>query len=261
VLSSGIQIKTAAECALALISTRMANFPPKNSCIGITHMSAYWKEAEEIVNIIKKRQTLFSSTEQDTQIISNIDSTYVRYYVYQKQIIMGFVEKPNWNGTPKEPEIVLTLRDATGKTAWSGSLEYLEKKLESKKVFQESLKIDETTETISRLNTLAATSVINNTAIFEKWNTFKPEKSSFSPYNHPVLPDGVDIIISSSTNETNIPSIDECFSTIYPEIDESETVLRNLEQQYLIEQSVLDRILDTNSKQRQPIDSTSPQFM
>jgi hypothetical protein len=124
-LSAEIQIKTAAESVMSLLCLRISNFPPKNSCQGVTKLTCTWNEIQSIVKTAKMQQSLLEANEIGS---TSIDAKrFVRYFAYQKRIIFAFVEQPSWANVDKRqnlPSIIITTRDSTGKFAWHGQLEY-----------------------------------------------------------------------------------------------------------------------------------------
>lgn len=221
-LSSEIQIKAAADFAIESLSLRLANFPSKNSCLGVTHLSSAWDEIKSVVQLAKAKRTLLEQREISSPITSHLpeNSKFVRYFSYQKRMIFGLVERPNWgdpNATPKEPSLIVTARDSGGKYSWKGEFHYVEQesKLDSKsKGKSRSTGLDGLALSFDDI----ASVPIKNHEIFEKWNGYAAPKPIFQPARYPVLPEGVRVIEQKCANESNIPSIAELFGKEDPQI-------------------------------------------
>lgn len=182
-LSTEIQIKSAAEHALSLICLRLANFPPKNSCFGLTFLGSAWDEIQSAISIARFRDKMQQVETVGDVTFSNAEvaSKFARYFAYQKRLILGIIENPDWNtkdAVKREPSLTLVIRDPEGKYTWSGICKYVDYARQNEK--EEDLKVAVQT------------------------NTSEPPS-----YSAPEM-EKMEIITSKSENEANIPSISDC---------------------------------------------------
>jgi hypothetical protein len=179
VLSAEIQIKTAAEHALNLICLRLANFPPNNSCFGLSYLSSAWDDINTAMNLSKFQ----SSSCTNSTPINELTSNFVHYYDYQKRLILGIVENPDWHSEDpkmKEPSIVMVIRDPGGKYSWIGEFKYVD----------------------SNANIVGKSSSADG--------KISDDLDHFLPHAHPVIPPGRIVPISKCENGANIPSLEDC---------------------------------------------------
>jgi hypothetical protein len=118
-LSTEIQIKSAAEASMNLLFEHLSNFPPKKSCFGVTKLDSAWKELNYINDLKNSEADLKGNT---------IDK-HIRYYSYQKRLILGLIEIPAWDlkrDSKNSPMMVVTTRDSFGKFSYMSAFRYLE---------------------------------------------------------------------------------------------------------------------------------------
>ncbi|KAJ3088523.1 hypothetical protein HK100_008013, partial [Physocladia obscura] len=155
-------VKAAAEIALAQMLNHLGNFPPKNASCGVSRISTLFNEINEVKRILAmrnrvKENSIFTSSnnslydENSSPTISekltceiSLFRKYLRYFVYDNRVLLGFVEQPEWavenlanssesweleynQKEPKDPKIIIVIRDATGKFSWISELLYKEK--------------------------------------------------------------------------------------------------------------------------------------
>ncbi|KAI9348773.1 hypothetical protein DFJ73DRAFT_428613 [Zopfochytrium polystomum] len=133
VLTSQVTIKAAAEIGLSQISNYLGNFPPAAAGAGVSRLSTLWDEVSEAKRILEKRQNMLKENSSQSSDIGK----YLRYFAYDGRVIIGMVEQPEWAQEPADQSqrrhssganLILVLRDFTGKYAWKTSLRYLEEK-------------------------------------------------------------------------------------------------------------------------------------
>ncbi|KAJ3070356.1 hypothetical protein HDU98_006622, partial [Podochytrium sp. JEL0797] len=173
-------VKSAAEIALAQLLNHLGNFPPPHCEFGVTRVSTLFNEISEVRRILSIRERLLqnsifassrNSVDSEGEGAFNHSAThihgmgtavgcahfkkYLRFFVYDNRILMGFLEQPEWaresghavmdeendessvdyslQPRPRDPKLILVLRDATGKFSWVSKLKYLEvlKKVEN----------------------------------------------------------------------------------------------------------------------------------
>jgi hypothetical protein len=197
VLSTEIQLKSAAESSMSMITAHFANFPPKNSCLGVTKLDSAWNET----NFVAKQRAYGIDIGMGEE--KNAVSMYVRYFTYQKRLILGMVEIPPWVSKEKDalnPKIVLSIRDANGKFSWMGELEFKES--------PSPLELS--------LNDL-------------------PE---FTPFPHVFLQPKTEAVLVNSVNEAFIPTFTDCCEVFGPDYD-VESELKRIQLQHEVEKDTL----------------------
>ena len=223
-LSAETQIKGAAEHALSLICLRLANFPPKNSCFGLTYLGSAWDEIQFSISVYKIREKLRQSEPLDTsESNASMASKFARYFAYQKRLILGIIENPDWSskeGVPREPSLTLVIRDPEGKYTWSGVCKYVDYMQQDQ---------------VNSMETLV-------------------ELPFFTPYGYMVQKDGTEVVTSISVNESNIPSMSEC-AELFDNFNLDEETYK-LKQLYSIE--LENCILVQNEKKHNPAAAEKP---
>ncbi|KAI8914720.1 hypothetical protein DFJ77DRAFT_31173 [Powellomyces hirtus] len=147
-LTAEMMIKGAAEMALARMVNLLGNFPPVGERTGVATMGSVWDEEAELRRIVKMRRALRSREKnqtttmtQEANVVVEADTTqdendppvtlhdyktYMRYYAYDKRIVLGILETPAWaTSTPQRtPAMTMVLRDSSGKYTWMSTLQY-----------------------------------------------------------------------------------------------------------------------------------------
>jgi hypothetical protein len=212
-LSTDIQIKTAAECALSLFNLRLSNYPPDGSCFGSSCLNSKWNESKRAQELMSLQHQLIDPNEPNLKTIE--DCRFIHYFAYQKRIIFGITEHPNWSETNPEslvPQTILVCRDATGKFTWFGEFKY-------KDLIDHEIKTAPGGDLGSLQSVIEY--AVDNSKVFEKWKTLVPSKTHFIPHELPKLPENTSITNSRGSNEDNIPSLLECANDLDKRIYDS----------------------------------------
>ncbi|ORY23340.1 hypothetical protein BCR33DRAFT_796550 [Rhizoclosmatium globosum] len=148
-LTAESAVKSAAEIALSQLLNHLGNFPPRGARFGASRVSTLFDELAEVKRILRIRDL-----RRRDSIFGSGRNSYIRYFVYDNRILMAFVEQPEWaiqpgsgglpycdegpdfdcgsdeslDQKPKNPKLLLILRDATGKFSWVCKHMYLEEK-------------------------------------------------------------------------------------------------------------------------------------
>ncbi|KAJ3311609.1 hypothetical protein HDV04_003873 [Boothiomyces sp. JEL0838] len=200
VLSTEIQIKSAAESALSLLWIRLGNFPPKMSCLGIAQLNSAWDEYKESKRLANARHALQTTFPDEPKPISDVHGM-IRYFGYQKRLILGFVERPQWDKgytSIHSPTIAVSFRDSNGYFSWLGEFQYLSSNHGVK---------------MRHSNYCSPTTLDSPEAVVEPPEQEKSEivKVHFTPSKYPTTGNSLSIIELKSINERNIPEVDSCF--------------------------------------------------
>ncbi|KAJ3357804.1 hypothetical protein HDU83_002932 [Entophlyctis luteolus] len=153
-LTAKVAIKAAAETALAQMLNHLGNFPPKNASFGVTRISTLFDEITEVKRILDIRDRLmedsiFASSSsniglnQEKGTIAVADfKKFLRYFVFDNRVLLGFVEQPEWamdndddsiesnyfdsEKAPRDPKLIIVIRDSIGKFSWKSELKYID---------------------------------------------------------------------------------------------------------------------------------------
>jgi len=200
-LSAEILIKTAAEIGMSQLINHLGVFPPFGEVTGVARMSSIWSEEKEVRQWVtwrsRMKDTSIDSSSMDRRLdesnnnnnnnnnnnsnsnTNNINHAnasilttrtldiseykrYLKYYAYDKRVIIGIMERPNWKDDINEddfkiaerllpktttattttatvtphgstiidhinvPGVIVVLRDASGKFTWMSSLKYMD---------------------------------------------------------------------------------------------------------------------------------------
>jgi hypothetical protein len=204
ILSSEIQIKGAAETALSLLNLRLGNYPSNRSIFGVTRLSSGWKEAKYQQELIDLRRK--AGVEMDAIGAK----AGVRYFSFQKRIILGLIESPDWGKFDPEhgePSLIVTMRDSSGNFSWVGEFKYVEKLSKENPKLVANPRSPTGTTIVLQSPILSAR---DHTAVFGIGKNYAPEKIHFRPEQNPRLPESAKPIQRKAANEKNIPDILEC---------------------------------------------------
>lgn len=218
VVSAEIQIKTAADRAMQLITLRLGNFPSNGSCFGVTKLYSGWKELNKCVEMYKIQAKLLNSS--DAKYMFPEDYKLIHYFSFQKTTIFGMVELPNWRSdlvSEPAPTLALISLNSEGKFSWLLNFKYKE---HSKN------------ENLGSMESLFGVA-IDHKEIFEKWNSIlanMPNSTTDAIQNT--------ILKVESVNESNIPLIDDLQNL--PGLDESLLILDKIEEHQKLENYVFE---------------------
>ncbi|KAJ3271069.1 hypothetical protein HDV01_007082 [Terramyces sp. JEL0728] len=205
VLSTEIQIKSAAESALSLLYIRLGNFPPKMSCLGTTQLNSAWDEYKESKRLANARQALQTTFPDEPKSMSDSNGM-IRYFAFQKRLLLGFVERPQWDKgytTNHSPTIAVSFRDSNGYFSWLGEFQYLNTNPEVN--IRHSNYCSPTTLEPAQLPESEPVETESKVVI---------AKSHFAPTHYPTILNASAIIELNSVNEANVPVVDTCFKSI-----------------------------------------------
>ncbi|KAJ1561617.1 hypothetical protein HK405_003369, partial [Cladochytrium tenue] len=93
-LTSSVTIKAAAESCLAQFSNYFGNFPPASSGDGVSKLSTLFDELKEAERIVGLRNRLSGPEGTGTTTGMGELGQYLRYFSYDDQVILGFLEQP-----------------------------------------------------------------------------------------------------------------------------------------------------------------------
>ncbi|KAJ3267429.1 hypothetical protein HK104_005904 [Borealophlyctis nickersoniae] len=213
-LSAELAIKTAAETAMAQFLNHLGNFPPFGEVTGVSHLSSLWNEEREVRRIGGVKQKL-KSIDRDGSFLSEQSAAdappnfaeykkYLKYFAFDNRVIIGMVEIPQWavetdgweegnvsGGTPpaafprqRTPQVVIVLRDGTGKYTWMSTLEYSDD---------------------DKHNPTTTNSNITTTLL----SAFTTEHHHFTPPQMPYSPSGATVVHQTCVNESSIPPLEK----------------------------------------------------
>ncbi|KAJ3248449.1 hypothetical protein HDU78_000611 [Chytriomyces hyalinus] len=155
-LTAESSVKAAAEICLSQMLNHLGNFPPRGSTSGVSRVSTLFCEISEVKRLLAQRRYLLDSVCSTSELDMHADGhssledlgpsiseykRFLRYYVYDNRIILGLLEQPEWampdnasndsdsetsDQTPRDPKLILIIRDATGKFSWQSTLKYFD---------------------------------------------------------------------------------------------------------------------------------------
>ncbi|KND00537.1 uncharacterized protein SPPG_09225 [Spizellomyces punctatus DAOM BR117] len=240
-LTAEMMIKSAAEMGMAHMLNQLGNFPPYGEVTGVTRISSIWNEEAEVRRIVGVRDRLkaMRTTKLDVeqlipapQIQSPEDiggdvgisdyRRYIRYYAYDRRVIMGIIETPHWaveddlttgNGRPLSenrtgkiltPRMTLVLRESTGKYTWMTSLKYTDesKTISSPHASTESALVLRST---SEITVSPQHHGVNPQLVLSPTTTGR----HFTPAPYPYTPRNASVVEFHSINDSSIPSLDD----------------------------------------------------
>ena len=199
VISAEIQIKTAAERALQLISLRLGNFPSNGSCFGVTKLHTGWKEINKCAALTRLQNRLKDLPEP--RFVFPEEYKFVHYFSYMKSLIFGLIELPPWSrqsqGQQSIPSIAFITITPEGKYSWVGNFEYEERRKDSKLTGGSNL--GSITSILSN--------AVDHSEVFEKWRGLIAAQKNSQSKRFSSLVGNKD---NSWTNQDNIPSAKDC---------------------------------------------------
>ena len=207
-VSAGIAVAAAAENSMALLANFLGNFPPLGERIGVSCKSSLWREDVAVTEMLIDRREFCISRGEDLSPINSVALDYtslpiseyrkfIRYYAFDNNVVIGVVELPSWHleivSGQKEPNVVLVLRDANGKSTWLTSSKYMDINLKPK---------DAESAVVSPVNgEMGAVDYLDETP-------------NFSPVKMPYVPANSKVLRKTAIEEENIlPSVGKMFES------------------------------------------------
>ena len=186
ILTAEIDVKNAAEICMTNLFAR----PLKENSQGFLHSSTF-DELQAVSEIIDLQHQLIKNVDHEPINIKQIGS-FLRYFSFQNQIIFGILELPAWalnhscpSGLNKtnayeerdNPQVVMIVRDMSGRYCWLEKLNYGGKQAMVKQ----------------------------NSIDFNQLNRFTPSQ-------YPYVPKNSQVIHALSHNESSIPKMNDIVS-------------------------------------------------
>ncbi|KAI8996097.1 hypothetical protein BC832DRAFT_567895 [Gaertneriomyces semiglobifer] len=258
-LTAEMMVKAAAEVALNHLTNHLGHFPPSGERTGVARVSSMWKEVEEVKKIVAARRTLQTSEKPAREPKSPLDDDvanalsddvsledfkkYVRYYAYDRRLIIGFVDTPAWayqhsnDGHRKAtPTMTLIVRDSSGKYTWQTSMKYVDDKESAPRQLN-----SDNSQLISPSGSqdFLQTSGIPITA------PAAASVTSFVPPSYPYNPRRSRVVHCEAVNEGSIPSVNDLLPVGSREVIEQQRIQRLTEQLATEENAKIKRILNS----------------
>ncbi|KAJ3338381.1 Ral GTPase-activating protein subunit alpha-1, partial [Kappamyces sp. JEL0680] len=200
VLSTEIQIKSAAESAMSMINLRLGNFPASQSCFGVSQLHSVWDEAKQALQLTALQHRLTAPDEPNLSLAE--DCKLVHYFAYQKRMIIAIAETPDWTDSasgPRVPSMVFLSRDSGGKFSWMGEFQYQDN----------AGQIPVQQGNLGSLQSIIGHAV-DHSHVFEKWKQYEPVKTHFIPSCLPKQPEQTTLTRVRASNEENLVALPEC---------------------------------------------------